>query len=266
ASLTIVFLLAVVTLQPFAIYAGAEQPMIVLLVSAARPTAVTRPAPISNTLSGNGVMTMTVPFDESAPGRAHFEQAITYDGPGYKFVRIAHDIAGRQVEHSAEVLYGGAGMLIEGGPDDRMTVIRTMDAALSRGRALLEVITEHPALERLTIQRYYLCGGRFLTDSQFIRETFGHNLELFAVAERDRQQCRSHALRHAQAVIDGRRAEGERIAAKVREDMKTRAYWMRSHRDQMAKAAGARRRGEHKWHAYALDAAAFARRQAAALT
>ncbi|MFI1435269.1 potassium-transporting ATPase subunit KdpB [Streptomyces lydicus] len=31
ASLTIVFLLAVVTLQPFAIYAGAEQPMIVLL-------------------------------------------------------------------------------------------------------------------------------------------------------------------------------------------------------------------------------------------
>ncbi|MGW7639544.1 hypothetical protein [Streptomyces decoyicus] len=209
---------------------------------------------------------MTVPFDEIAPGRAHFEQAITYDGPGYKFVRIVHELAGQQVEHSAEFLYGGAGMLIEGGPDDRMAVIGTMDAALSRGRALLEIITEHPALERLTIQRYYLCGGRCLTDSQFIRETFGHNLELFADAERDRQQCRSHALRCAQAVIDTRRFERERISAKVREDMKTRAFWIRRHRDQMAKAAGARRRGEHKWHAYALNAAADARRQAATLT
>ncbi|MFF0001444.1 hypothetical protein [Streptomyces avermitilis] len=47
--------------------------------------------------------------------------------------------------------------------------------------------------------------------------------------------------------------------------MKTRAFWIRRHREHLARARGSRRAGEHKWHAYALDAAAFARTQAAAL-
>ncbi|USQ85980.1 hypothetical protein NFX46_21005 [Streptomyces phaeoluteigriseus] len=69
-------------------------------------------------------------------------------------------------------------------------------------------------------------------------------------------------MRHA---IDERQAETKRAAARTAQEMKTRAFWIRCYREHLARARGSRHAGEHKWHAYALNAAAFARTQAAAI-
>ncbi|MFF3959173.1 hypothetical protein ACFYY1_39165 [Streptomyces sp. NPDC001890] len=119
--------------------------------------------------------------------------------------------------------------------------------------------------DRLTLQRYYLYGGRHLTDTASNEERFGHDPKRFADAERSRRASHAAALRRIQHEVDERKAETERAAARTAQEMKTRAFWIRSHGEYLARARGARRAGEHKWHAYDLNAAAFARTQAAAL-
>ncbi|MEU6071897.1 hypothetical protein ABZ864_47640 [Streptomyces sp. NPDC047082] len=210
---------------------------------------------------------MATSLSKTTAGRTHLHAAIAYDAPGTKFIRVVHFWNGSETEHSTELLYAGGGLLLAGDAETQLApIIQTLDTALRYGAALLEIVTEHvAATHRLTIQRYYLYGGRHRTDSAFNEEMFGHDPALLADAERFRQASRAASLRHVQHEIDERQAEDERSAARIAQEMKTRAFWIRRHREYLARARGSRRAGEHKWHAYALNAAAFARTQAAAI-
>lgn len=203
----------------------------------------------------------------ATPGRIHLHEAIAHDVPGMKFIRAAYCRNGTMTIHSTEVLYGGDGLLIAGDAEAQLApIIDTLDTALQQGAALLEIVTEPVAPSaRLTIQRYYLYGGRHRTDAASNEERFGHDPHRLADAERSRRASHAAALRRVQHEVDEREAERERSAARIAPLLKTRAFWLRSHREHLAMARGARRAGEHNWHAYALNAAAFDRTQAAAL-
>ncbi|MFD8897612.1 hypothetical protein [Streptomyces ardesiacus] len=206
-------------------------------------------------------------YHTTTPGRIHLHEAIAHDVPGMKFIRVAYCWNGTMTIHSTEVLYGGGGLLIAGDAESQLApIIQALDTALRRGAALLEIVTEPVALSaRLTIQRYYLYGGRHRTDAASNEERFGHDPHRLADAERSRRASHAAALRRVQHAVDEREAERERAAARTAREMKTRAFWLRRHREHLARARGCRRAGEHKWHAYALNAAAFARTQAAVL-
>jgi len=206
-------------------------------------------------------------LSHNTPGRIHVHQAIAQDVPGMKFIRVAYCWNGTRTVHSTEVLYGGGGLLIAGDAETQLApIIRTLDTALLRGAALLEIVTEPVAPSaRLTLQRYYVYGGRHRTDAASNEERFGHDPHQLADAERSRRASHAAALRRVQDEVDEREAERERASASIAREMKTRAFWVRRHREHLAQARGSRRAGEHKWHAYALNAAAFARTRAAAL-
>ncbi|MFJ8036003.1 hypothetical protein [Streptomyces sp. NPDC096032] len=172
-----------------------------------------------------------------------------------------------ETEHSTEILHARGGPLLAGDADTQLApIIRTLDTALRNGAALLEIVTQHVAAPpRLTIQRYYQYGGRRRTDAAFNQVMFGHDPALLAAAERSRQASLAASLRRVQHEVDESEAERERSAARIAHEMKTRVFWIRRHCEHRARARGCRRAGEHKWHAYALNAAAFARSQAAAL-
>lgn len=209
---------------------------------------------------------MTITLTQTTPGCAHLHTAIAYDAPGSKFIRVQHVCNGALTVHSTEILYGGDGLILAGDAEAQLApIIETLDTALQRGTAMLEIITDHvAACHPPTIQRYYSYGGRHLADSDFNQEMFGHAPQLLAVAERTRQASYAASLQHVQHVIDEREQERARVAARIAQEMKTRAFWIRRHREHLARARGCRRAGEHRWHAYALNAAAHARAQAAA--
>ncbi|MYS33456.1 hypothetical protein K388_07339 [Streptomyces sp. KhCrAH-43] len=200
-------------------------------------------------------------------GRTHLHTAITHDAPGPKFIRAAHFWNGTTTVHRTEVLYAGDGLLLAGDAETQLApIIQTLDSALRRGVAVLEIVTEHATTPtRLTIQRYYLYNGRHYTDAAFDQELCGHDPALLADAERARHASHAASLRRVQREVDERQAEHERSAARIAREMQTRAFWLRRHREHLARARGSRRAGEHKWHAYALNAAAFARSRAAAI-
>ncbi|MFJ5951389.1 hypothetical protein [Streptomyces noursei] len=206
-------------------------------------------------------------LSHTTPGRIHLHKAIAHDVPGMKFIRVAYCWNGTMTVHHTEVLYGGGGLLIAGDAETQLApIIRTLDTALLRGAALLEIVTEPVGPSaRLTLQRYYLYGGRHRTDAASNEERFGHDPHRHADAERSRRASHAATLRRVQHEVDEREAERERAAARIAHEMKTRAFWLRRHREHLARARGSRRAGEHKWHAYDLNAAAFARTRAAAL-
>ncbi|MCX4681364.1 hypothetical protein OG413_45490 [Streptomyces sp. NBC_01433] len=210
---------------------------------------------------------MAITLTKTTAGRTHLHTAIAYDAPGNKFISIQHVWNGIETVHSTEILYAGDGMVLAGDAETQLApIIQTLDTALRHGTAVLEVITDHVAASHpLTIQRYYSYAGRHLTDSAFNQAMFGHAPALLAATERTRQASYTTSLQHVQNVIDERRAEDERSAARIAQEMKTRAFWIRRHREHLAMARGSRRAGEHNWHAYALNAAAFDRTQAAAI-
>ncbi|MCZ1012013.1 hypothetical protein [Streptomyces lydicus] len=203
----------------------------------------------------------------TTPGRIHLHEAIAYDVPGTKFIRVAYCWNGTTTIHSTDVLHGGGSLLIAGDAEAQLApIIDTLDTALRRGAALLEIVTEPVAPSaHLTIQRYYIYGGRHRTDAASNAERFVHDPHQLAGAERSRRASQAAALRRVQHEVDEREAERERSEARCAREMKTRAFWLRRHRDHLGMARGARRVGEHKWHAYALNAAAFDRTQAAAI-
>lgn len=188
---------------------------------------------------GQGIKGGFTVADHLAHGGAH-------DGPGTKFIRVRHLWNGTLTDHSTEILYAGGGLLLAGDATTQLApIIQTLDTALRRGAAVLEIVTEHVAAShRLTIQRYYLYGlygGRHRTDSAFNQEMFGHDPALLADAERTRRARHAASLRRVQHAINERQAERERAAARIAQEMKTRAFWIRRHREHLAKARGARR-------------------------
>ncbi|MFJ5534920.1 hypothetical protein [Streptomyces sp. NPDC093261] len=156
-------------------------------------------------------------LSETTAGRARLHAAIADDAPGTKFIRVVHLWNGTETEHRTEVLYAGGGLLLAGDAETQLApIIQTLDTALRNGAALLEIVTQHvTATPRLTIQRYYLYGGRLRTDAAFNEEMLGHDPGLLADAERFRQASRAASTRRVQHAIDERQAEPERSAARI---------------------------------------------------
>ncbi|AEM88844.1 hypothetical protein [Streptomyces violaceusniger] len=184
---------------------------------------------LAKTAPASAPVSRSVSLEKFTPGRLALAEAVAEHGAGVKFVAVRHVVGWSCLDVSAEVLYGGAGLLITGGLSGAQyaNAWAVIDGMMSRGIGHFAVVTQSPS-DALTIVRYVVREGRVYSAADWVEEQYGPaegetltgaGLQAYEAASLDRWEKDSAHLHHVAKILEDRREERrqmrERAAARL---------------------------------------------------
>jgi len=174
-----------------------------------------------------------VSLEKYTPGRRALADAVDEQGAGWKFIAVRHVDGWSCLDKSAEILYGGDGMLLAGyfTRAEYAHLWGIIDGMMSRGAGHVAVVTRYPGSDELSVTRYVVREGRLYSAAGWVEEQYGPaegetltgaGLQAYEAARRDLADKDAAHIGRVADILSARRAR-EALREAQREAMKPRA-------------------------------------------